>query len=174
MFPSKKKCFEHLRLKHEVPGFNRRGRGSQAKRAAERAPLYEAPGAKAPRPISSRHRVWTKPVSGGKRAAATTSPEMAAASPGMAATTTDSREIATASPEMAADSPARASDSPEMAAAPGMAAAVTSLKCDYCRQMSSDFPSPALFGQQLPGGVRCCRSCLQAKQEEIRQRFSSC
>ena len=48
-FPSRKKLFQHLREKHDVGGFSRRGRLSKRARQDKRAELHAKPGATQPR-----------------------------------------------------------------------------------------------------------------------------
>ena len=48
-FPSRKRLFKHLREKHGVGGFARRGRQSKQARQEKRAELHTKPGATQPR-----------------------------------------------------------------------------------------------------------------------------
>ena len=48
-FKSRQQLFKHLRAKHGVGGFQRRGRGSRDKRSADRAHLHDQPNAQPPR-----------------------------------------------------------------------------------------------------------------------------
>ena len=75
---SAQKLFEHLRIRHGVQGFSRRGRGSQLGRIEHREEKREAPGARQPRPVYQRDLQWRRgDVSSacGAMAAAAASPQ---------------------------------------------------------------------------------------------------
>lgn len=137
-FPSGKKLFAHLRLKHELRGFQRRGRVSEFKRQATRQQAPAADEVNAahangivnegqgrptgvvglPSRARTRHMVWVRV------------PAKATASSGMAAH----------SPETAAPSPAMASSASAGAApTPAVASPVTASTA-----VSPDAASPAM------------------------------
>ena len=123
-FPSRQKLFQHLREKHGVFGFQRRGRKSRQRRQQARSPLHvasplhDAPGPKQPRAVSSPHRQWVRTMlpSAGKpsqsSAMGASSPAIGASSPAMAPEVDaqgTSLEHSATSPEMGVISPVMAS-----------------------------------------------------------------
>ena len=121
-FSSRTKLFEHLREKHGVGGFHRRGRNSRTRRQESRAELHSAAGAVQPQPVLGPHRQWTKMPT-----AVAPSPANGVTLPAKAPAT---RSVGT-SPAQGAISPAEASapaqgaTAPSSAPVPSLAKAIT-------------------------------------------------
>ena len=151
LFPSRQKLFKHLREKHGVPGFQRRGRESRKRRQEERSPLHGGPDRQQPRSVPGPHRQWIRPVvpratnPGTSSARGASSPVIGAISPEKASLVDvqgSSLAMSAISPKMGVTSPAMALSQssetgailPEMASPPPGTGAISSAKAS---------PSPA-------------------------------
>ena len=194
-FPSGHKLHEHLRLKHDVPGFHRRGRVGRETRQLKRAHLHAKPGASKPRPVQQRHRVLINSAPAGasahqleaagpdhrmarpqKAASSQTDGTASAMAPAAPAMAPASPAMATTSPAMAATSSGMASTSPEMAPPPAMASAAPE-KAPGSREnatdspaMASESPAMASAAHEPPAAQernmhRACAQCRQLRSD---------
>jgi hypothetical protein len=147
-FPSRQKLFKHLREKHEISGFQRRGRESRKRRQEARSSLHDRLGHQQPRTIPGPHKQWIRPS--GQRAmnpyivsdVDKTSPATGASSPAMAPEV----EAQGQSPVMASSSPATGVTLPAMASQSPAIGARSSAKAS-----PSSERAPASANSPLPG-----------------------
>ena len=174
-FPSRQKLFTHLREKHGVTGFQRRGRESRKTRQVTRSSLHDALGRRQPRTVSSPHRQWNRSqvmthvtIPAHSSATGANSPEKgvtpsaigvnwpakapeADAQGSSLATSATSPEQGVISPAMASSSPARGAILPAMASHSSAIGVISPAKAP---------PSPA----RAPASVNAppLRSCLKS------------
>ena len=169
-FPSRQKLFTHLREKHGVTGFQRRGRESRKARQVTRSSLHDALGHRQPRTVSSPHRQWNRSlgmthatIPAHSSATGANSPEIgvtlsaigvnspAKASQRSLARSATSPEQGVTSPETASSSPARGVILPTMASQSSEIGVISPAKAP---------PSPA----RAPSSFNAppLRSCLKS------------
>ena len=163
LFSSRQKLFKHLREKHGVPGFQRRGRESRKRRQEERSPLQGGPDRQQPRSVPGPHKQWIRPVvpratnPGTSSARGASSPVIGAISPEKASVVDvqgSSLAMSAISPKMGVTSPAMALSQssetgailPEMASSSPETGAISSAKAS-----PSPVRAPASANAPPPG-----------------------
>ena len=115
-FSSRTKLFKHLREKHGVGGFHRRGRNSRIRRQESRAALHSVAHAVQPQPVPGPHRQWNRMPT-----AVALSPANGVNLPAKASAV---RSVGT-SPAKGAISPAQGATTPSSAPVPSLEKATT-------------------------------------------------